>query len=331
MKVIDLCAGAGGLALGFEMAGLEHELLIDNDMDCISTLKRNRPQWNAVHKDIKDVDYSGYHPDIVVAGLRCESFKHTGSQVCIEDTRQTLFYDYIRCLQETKPKMCMIENIQGLLHNDRGRTLNTILEILKYELGYKTQYRILNAVDYAVAQKRKRVFIVGTKKGIKFNYPRKKDEQLVLRDVLKDVPPSDAIEYSEEKKRVLEQVPPGGCWVDLPEEIQIEYMARSRKTKGGKRGTARRLSWDEPCLTLTTQPSRKQMERCHPDEVRPLTVREYARIQSFPDNWQFCGTTTSKYKQIGKAVPVKLAYQLGLEVIKALENKKRVSVQTKLF
>ncbi|RAP50211.1 MAG: DNA (cytosine-5-)-methyltransferase [Methanosphaera sp. rholeuAM74] len=331
MKVINLYAGAGGLALGFEMAGLEHELLVDNDRDSISTLKRNRPQWNAVYKDIQDVDYTGYHPDIVVAGLRCETFTHTSREVCIEDTKQTQFYEYIRCLQQTKPKICMIENIQGLLHDDRGRTINTILEILSDELGYRTQYRILNAVNYGVAQKRKRVFIVGTKKGIKFKYPQKNRKQIVLRDVLKDVPPSDAVQYSDEKKRVLEQVPPGGCWVDLPEEVQIEYLSRSRKTKGGKRGTARRLSWDEPCLTLTTQPSRKLMERCHPDEVRPLTVREYARIQSFPDSWQFCGSTTSKYKQIGKAVPVKLAYKLGLEFIKALENRKTVTVQTTLY
>ena len=131
---------------------------------------------------------------------------------------------------------------------------------------------------------------------------------------------------------MLELVPPGGCWIDLPEEVQKEYMGKSFYSGGGKRGMARRISWDEPCLTLTTSPCQKQTERCHPDEVRPFTVREYARIQSFPDEWEFEGGITSKYKQIGNAVPVRVAEAVGREVIKALTGKnKRKEGQTTLF
>ena len=100
-------------------------------------------------------------------------------------------------------------------------------------------------------------------------------------------------------------------------------MGKSFYSGGGKRGMARRISWDEPCLTLTTSPCQKQTERCHPEEVRPFTIREYARIQSFPDDWEFTGGITSQYKQIGNAVPVKVAQAVGKEVIKALTGKNK--------
>ena len=116
-------------------------------------------------------------------------------------------------------------------------------------------------------------------------------------------------------------VPQGGYWKDLPEEMQKEYMGASYYMGGGKTGMARRLSWDEPSLTLTCAPAQKQTERCHPEETRPLTYREYARIQSFPDEWEFSGPLTSKYKQIGNAVPVNLGYHVGKCLIAMLENK----------
>src|SRR5699024_5402492 len=123
----------------------------------------------------------------------------------------------------------------------------------------------------------------------------------------------------------LDLVPAGGCWVDLPENIAKEYLGASWNSGGGKRGMARRISWDEPSLTLTCSPSQKQTERCHPDETRPFTVREYARIQTFPDNWVFAGGLGEQYKQIGNALPVKLAYQLGAKLIEAVERAKMES------
>ena len=119
----------------------------------------------------------------------------------------------------------------------------------------------------------------------------------------------------------MELVPPGGCWVNLPEDIAKAYMGKSYYSGGGRRGIARRIAWDEPCLTLTTSPSQKQTERCHPDETRPFTVREYARIQSFPDEWEFQGTISEQYKQIGNAVPVEMARRVGIQIIKALKEK----------
>lgn len=318
MKVIELCAGAGGMALGFEKAGLEHELLVEIDKDCVSTLHKNRPNWNVLKEDIKNVNFTPYTANIVVAGLPCQPFSYAGKKLGFEDTRGTLFFEFARCIKEVQPQICVMENVQGLIRHDKGRTLNTILNVLENELNYSVQFEILNAIDYGVAQKRKRIFLVGTKKDIIFNYPKKQEGNPTLKDALKNVPKSEGTSYSETKKEVLDLVPPGGCWVDLPEDIQKEYMGKSFYSGGGKRGMARRMSWNEACLTLTTSPCQKQTERCHPDETRPFTIREYARIQSFPDDWQFEGSISSQYKQIGNAVAVKVAEAIGKEIINAL-------------
>ena len=135
-----------------------------------------------------------------------------------------------------------------------------------------------------------------------------------------DVPKSDGQTYPEKKRRVLDMVPEGGDWRDLPVEEQKAYMGGSFYLGGGKTGMARRLSMDEPSLTLTCAPAQKQTERCHPTETRPLTVREYARIQTFPDNWMFMGNLTDQYKQIGNAVPVNLAYAIGRSIIRLLND-----------
>lgn len=116
----------------------------------------------------------------------------------------------------------------------------------------------------------------------------------------------------------MTMIPPGGYWRKLPLEIQKEYMKGSFHLSGGKTGMARHISWDEPCLTLTCAPAQKQTERCHPDETRPFTVREYARMQTFPDDWISEGSMTSQYKQIGNAVPVNLAEEIGKSLVKTL-------------
>ena len=122
----------------------------------------------------------------------------------------------------------------------------------------------------------------------------------------------------------MKQVPQGGCWKDLPLEIQKEYMGKSFHLSGGKTGMARRLAWDEPSLTLTCAPAQKQTERCHPEETRPLNIREYARIQTFPDDWEFKGSISSQYKQIGNAVPVNLGYHIGRCLIAMLDGNLKI-------
>ncbi len=315
---VELFAGTGGLALGMELAGIEHKALIEIDAAACQTLRRNRPQWNVIEGDVREVDFTQFAGvDMVVGGFPCQAFSYAGKKLGFDDVRGTMFFEFARAVKEIRPKIFIGENVRGLISHDKGRTLNTIIDILT-DLGYNVRYKLLNAVNYGVPQKRERIIIVGTLPGIEYNFPKPEKEIVTLRKALKDVPPSEGMLYSPKRKRVLDLVPPGGCWRHLPIDVQKEFMGKSYYSGGGRTGMARRLSWDEPSLTLTTSPSQKQTERCHPDETRPFTVREYARIQTFPDYWEFCGTMSDKYKQIGNAVPVRLAYKLGRSVVDAL-------------
>lgn len=323
VTAIELFAGAGGLALGLEQAGIHTLAYVEIDNFCCETLRQNRPQWNIICEDIHNVDFTPYagKVDIVTGGFPCQAFSYAGKKLGFEDTRGTLFHEFARCVSEVKPSIFLAENVRGLISHDHGRTLETIIGVLS-SLDYSVTYQVLNAAYYGVGQKRERVVIIGIKNGtdIHFEYPKPDEQMTTLKEALKNCPPSEGQQYSEKKKKFLAQVPPGGCWVDLPEEAQKEYMGKSFFSGGGKRGMARRISWDEPCLTLTCSPSQKQTERCHPDETRPFTVREYARIQSFPDDWEFSGGIGEKYKQIGNAVPVEMAKRIGVQLVKSING-----------
>lgn len=321
ITALELFAGGGGLALGLEQAGIKTLAHVELDKYCCETLKLNRPDWNVICSDITNVDFKPFRGkiDIVTGGFPCQAFSYAGKKLGLEDTRGTLFYEFARCVKETAPSVFMAENVRGLISHDNGRTLSTIIDVFT-ELGYYVQYKLLNAVDYGVPQKRERIVIIGINELGDFEFPKKIKSIKTLRDALKDVPKSEGQSYSAYKKSVLDLIPPGGCWRNLPLEVQKKYMGKSFTSSGGRTGMARRISWDEPCLTLTCSPSQKQTERCHPDETRPFTVREYARIQTFPDDWHFCGGMGEKYKQIGNAVPVELARQLGLCLVSAVNS-----------
>ena len=136
-----------------------------------------------------------------------------------------------------------------------------------------------------------------------------------MKDVLSNCPKSCGTVYNKDKYDIMKLVPEGGCWIDVPVELQKSYMGDSYNAGGGKRGVLKRLDMKKPCLTLLTTPSQKQTERCHPIETRPLQILEYARIQTFPDDYKFAGSTTQIYKQIGNAVPVNLSRAIALEVL----------------
>ncbi|MEI8103617.1 MAG: DNA (cytosine-5-)-methyltransferase [Candidatus Moraniibacteriota bacterium] len=318
---IELFAGAGGTAIGFENAGLQHLLLNEWDKNCVETLKRNRPKWNVIGGDIAAVSFKKMKADIVQGGFPCQAFSFAGKKMGFEDTRGTMFFEFARCVKEVRPKIAVGENVKGLLRHDDGRTLATMVKIME-DLGYRVQYKIVRSQYLDVPQKRERLIILAIRKDldIPFIFPKEKNYTLSLREALKDCPVSSGQMYPEKKKKILEMIPPGGYWRDLPVKIQKEYMGASFYMGGGKTGMARRLSWDEPSLTLTCSPAQKQTERCHPDETRPFTVREYARIQTFPDDWEFTGSTSSQYKQIGNAVPCNLGYHIGKCLIAMLSG-----------
>lgn len=332
-KLIELFAGAGGLALGMEKAGFKSVLLNEFDKHACNTLRLNRPEWNVVEGDIANVDFTKYKEkiDILSGGFPCQAFSYAGKKLGFEDTRGTLFFEFARAVKETNPKIIVAENVRGLLKHEEGKTLSVITSVID-ELGYElVEPRVLKAMFYQVPQKRERLFLIGIRKDlashVRFNWPSPYSRIMTMRDALKkgmlfnsDVPESQGQTYPARKAEILSQVPPGGYWRDLPDDVQREYMQKSYFLGGGKTGMARRLSWDEPSLTLTCAPAQKQTERCHPDETRPLTVREYARIQTFPDNWTFSGPVTAQYKQIGNAVPVNLAYAVGRALVALLND-----------
>lgn len=324
---VELFAGAGGLALGLELAGFRNVACVEIDKTCCDTLKSNRPSLNVICDDIVTVASKGIRQyignieiDVLSGGYPCQSFSYAGKKLGLEEVRGTMFFYYGEILKELMPKMFIAENVRGLMSHDDGKTLQTMIDVFE-EIGYTVKQKLLRAIDYGVAQKRERVVIIGVRKDlpIEYEYPTPYEKKMVLRDVLKDVPPSPGEKYSQKKYKVLSLVPPGGYWRDLPDNIAKEYMGKSYFSGGGRTGMARRISWDEPCLTLTCAPAQKQTERCHPDETRPFSVREYARIQSFPDDWDFSGSMGQQYKQIGNAVPVELAKVIGLSVISSLE------------
>jgi len=332
-KVIELFAGAGGLAIGLEKAGLKSILLNDFDKNACLTLKKNRPEWNVIHDDVANIDFKEFHNkvDILSGGFPCQAFSYAGKKLGFEDARGTLFFEFARAVKETNPKVIMAENVRGLLNHDNGRTLSSIKNVID-EIGYKLiEPKIMKAVFYQVPQKRERLILLAIRKDlanlVEFNWPSPYQRIMTMRDALKkgelyekNVPKSPGQSYPLRKQEILSKVPEGGYWRDLPVELQKEYMNKSFYLGGGKTGMARRLSWDEPSLTLTCAPAQKQTERCHPSETRPLTVREYARIQTFPDEWKFEGSTSSQYKQIGNAVPVNLAYALSRSLVRLMND-----------
>lgn len=330
---IELFAGAGGLALGLERAGFQAALLNEWDKHACATLRHNRPNWNVIEGDICQIDFTPYHGkiDLLSGGFPCQAFSYAGKGEGFNDIRGTMFFQFARAIEEVQPKIILGENVRGLLSHDSGRTIATIKQTLQ-NLGYVlVEPRILNAVNYRVPQKRERVLIIGIRADLadkgKFVWPEPHHRQMTMTDALKagelydsDVPPSVGQIYTDYKKSVLDLVPQGGCWRDLPDDVARQYMKGSYFLGGGKTGMARRLGWHEPSLTLTCAPAQNQTERCHPDETRPLTVREYARIQTFPDNWAFQGSMNQQYKQIGNAVPVNLAQAVGQQLVHLLNQ-----------
>ena len=263
--------------------------------------------------------------DLLSGGYPCQSFSYAGKKLGLEDTRGTLFYDYAEILKEIKPKIFLAENVKGLSTHDKGKTLQVMLDVFQ-EVGYEVSYKVLNSLDFEVAQKRQRIFIIGVRKDIRqkigedYRFPEVNKNHLTLKDILQNVPVSDCAKYNDAKKEVLKYVSPGGCWRDLPDNIAREYMKTTYFMGGGRTGIARRLSWDEPGLTVLCTPAQKQTERCHPDELRPFSIRENARIQSFPDDWHFEGSLLEQYKQIGNAVPVNLGKHVGISIINYLKK-----------
>ncbi|MEG1159674.1 MAG: DNA cytosine methyltransferase, partial [Acidaminococcaceae bacterium] len=248
---IELFAGAGGLALGIERAGFDTVALIEFDKAAAETLKINRPKWNVICDDIGNVSQLDLEKhfnikrgelSLLSGGAPCQSFSYAGKRLGLEDARGTLFYHYAKFLKQLQPKMFLFENVKGLLTHDNGKTYKTILNIFSDE-GYTIQKAVLNAWNFGVAQKRERLITIGIRNDLvikgSFEFPTPHDYKPILRDVLENVPSSNGSQYSEEKKKIYELVPPGGYWRDIPVNIAKAYMKSCWNMTGGRTGILR--------------------------------------------------------------------------------------------
>jgi len=330
---IELFTGAGGMALGLENAGLRSRLLVEKDRDCVATLRRNWPKKEIYEGDVADCvlgEHAG-EVDLLAGGFPCQAFSYAGSGRGFGDTRGTLFFEFARLVGELRPKVVLGENVRGLERHDGGRTLATMVSELR-GLGYRVAAKVLRAQFLGVPQKRERLILLGVRGELDLPllFPAEVGATISVREALRGVPDSPGFEYPEGKRGVMELVPEGGNWRHLPEDVARAYLGASYHSGGGRTGMARRLAWDEPSLTLTCHPGQKQTERCHPEQTRPLTTREYARLQTFPDGWKFEGGVRSVYRQIGNALPVNLGYHLGRCVVAMLDGRARTEDMVEL-
>ncbi|AFZ56506.1 DNA cytosine methyltransferase [Anabaena cylindrica FACHB-243] len=303
--------------------------------------------------------------DLITGGPPCQPFSTAGKRGSVMDPRGSLFMDFIRIVKEVQPRFFLMENVKGLLSaplchrpiNQRGKdyppleadevggaALKVVLSEMK-QIGYNVVYNLLEAADYGVPQNRERVVFIGSRDGESATFPIPKyckdgkilPKWLTLRDALTGLvdPEPEFMAYSESRLKYLRLLEAGQNWKHLPEELKKEAMGGAYNSGGGKVGFYRRLSWDKPSPTITTSPHQKATDMCHPVELRSLTVRESAKIQTFPDDWIFYGSVSSKYKQIGNAVPMLLAKEIGsylFDLIQGNKTKgKEISEQLSLF
>lgn len=290
--------------------------------------------------------------DLVVGGAPCQPFSTAGKRASVLDPRGSLFMEFVRIVRDIQPRFFVMENVKGLLsaairHRPinqrgadypplepdemRGAALKVVLAEM-HKLGYNVVYNLLEAADYGVPQNRERVVFIGSRDGESITFPLATHSQggrdlpkwRTLRDALTHLVEQNPefTPYSEKRLKYLRLLKSGQNWRYLPENLKEEAMGGAYKSGGGKVGFYRRLSWDKPSPTVTTSPQQKATDMCHPVELRPLTVRECARIQTFPDDWIFCGSLTSKYKQIGNAVPVGLAQAIGTYLYSLIQGDK---------
>ena len=347
-QVISLFSGAMGLDIGLTKAGLSISLGQDIDKSCADTIQANG--HDVICGDITKIDSSTLlegarlergEAFLVCGGPPCQPFSTAGKRLGINDPRGSLFMDFKRMIYDIRPRFFIMENVKGLLSaslkhvpiSERDKSYKpsfdelpgSVFQVVREQLeslGYKVIYGLLDAVNYGVPQFRERLVILGSRDGENIFLPMPTHFQLhqdrkykwqILRDAIGDIEenPGQYTRFSQERIKLLNLVPEGGNWRNLPSNLIRDAMGGAYESGGGKVGFYRRLSYEQPSPTLVTSPVQKASMLCHPRQTRPLSVREYARIQQFEDSWIFKGTLSSIYKQIGNAVPVGLGKAIG--------------------
>ncbi len=355
MKCLSFFSGCLGLDLGLEEAGIEHLLFCENDKYASATIKKNKPDIPLISDILDyDIDkirkVSGLKKsdkiDLVVGGPPCQAFSTAGKRASFNDPRGNVFLHFIDIICGIRPKYFVIENVRGLLsaslehrpHSERGEdfpplkieempggALNKILNTLKKN-EYNISFNLYNSANYGVPQKRERLIIIGSldRRRVPYLKPTHSEngdfglpKWKTFKEASKGLKEKNAeyIKFPDKRLKYYKYLKEGQYWRHLPKNLIKEAMGKSFYSGGGKTGFYRKLAWNSPSPTLVTHPAMPATDLCHPVKLRPLSIQEYKRIQEFPDNFKFSGSTIQKYKQIGNAVPVGLGRVVGKHII----------------
>lgn len=357
---IDLFSGIGGLSLGFNNAGFNIVLAIDNGPVAIETYWNNHRKDNTevMTQDISKVDFKNKlrelglnkgEADIVLSGPPCQGFSASNKRTrSLNNPKNHLFKEFIIAIKEIYPKWFLFENVSGIVSFEKGKIVQTLQDELG-KIGYSCKWNILNAADYGIPQIRRRFLLVGNRMSVDFVFPSPthgfgRTSYITVRDAISDLPilingnredympyrhnNSDISEYQREMRRDCPEnycnnnqvsknndlvtkrygfIPPGGNWKNIPTSLMTNY----KDTNNCHSGIYRKLKWDEPSIVISN--FRKNM-LIHPEQDRGLSVREAARLQSFPDWYVFFGGLGSQQQQVADAVPPGLAYAVALSI-----------------
>ncbi len=359
-KVVSLFSGAMGLDLGLEKAGFDPAVCVEIEPSAIKTIKHNRPSLPVFEDSIEKATgkalrklggFSAREPiDLVAGGPPCQAFSVFGNRMGIEDARGQLVFEFIRIVDELRPKTFLMENVRGL-HSmsvlpkknekltqdpelyEKGSLLRKILEGFN-QIGYTVDCFLVNSVNYGAPQIRERLLLVGNRSGKRIDFPspthsnREEDGLPQFKTLGAAIgpdsgfedPDDDVMNFSPRKLHYLSMVPEGGNWRSLPVEIQKESMKKSWYLKGGRSAYWRKLSFKFPSPTVVTMPNHAGTSMCHPTELRAISVGEAAAIQEFPRDWEFVGSATCKMRQIGNAVPTRLGCVAGKTIMEFLKG-----------
>jgi DNA (cytosine-5)-methyltransferase 1 len=354
-EFISFFSGALGLDLGLEAAGFQCLAVNDADPIVCRTIRRNRPDLKLYTCDVRALTAESLCRDLaiapgqlfaVVGGPPCQAFSTAGRRLGLNDERGNVFLHFIALIRNLQPKYAIFENVRGLLsaplchrpHEQRGpgfpplseeeRPGGALLHILKKleEAGYKVTFTLYNTANFGVPQIRERLVFFAGRDGREVPHIRPTHDQYGHSELQKWVTLRDSIGCLQSSEQHSAQFPAarieyyrmlkeGQNWRHLPPSVQRVAMGDSWNAGGGKTGFYRRLAWDKPAPTLVTRPTMKATDLCHPEEIRPLSVEEYAAIQTFPRGYVFEGRLDDQYRQIGNAVPCRFGEAIGQHLI----------------
>jgi DNA (cytosine-5)-methyltransferase 1 len=354
-KFVSFFSGARGLDLGLEQSGWECLAANEFDKAAAETIRINAPKTRLYNQDIREITPAQLATDLkiqpeelfaIAGGPPCQAFSTAGRRLGLNDARGNVFLHFLDFITKLRPKYAVFENVRGLLsaplshrpHLARGAddpelgvdeqpggALRLILDRLRTE-GYEVTFNLYNTANFGVPQSRERLIFIASREGERVphlvpTHDSKAAHRLLPWATFREaVSTLDGIEhhhveFPEKRLKFYELLGPGQNWRDLPPNLQPLAMGESFHSGGGKTGFYRRLAWDKPSPTLVTRPNMKATDLCHPEELRPLSVEEYAALQTFPKGYVFAGSLDDQYRQIGNAVPCAFGKVIGQHIL----------------